>query len=283
MKVWLNGALVDADSGCISPSDHGLLVGDGVFETLRCYAGAPFALAEHLARLEAGARALWLEPPDRAQLAAAAGAVIDANGLADARMRITLTSGAGPPGLARGEREPTVLVAALPLTPWPPTATAIVSRWRRDEQDPLAGVKTVSLAGSVMALAEARAQGASEAIVLNRAGDVCEATTANVFAVRAGEVTTPSLASGCLPGITRERVLALCADLGIGAAEIELPASALGDADELFLTSSTREVQPLVEVDGRRVAGGTPGELTTRIALAYSGMVERELAQADVQ
>jgi branched-chain amino acid aminotransferase len=285
VKVWLNGALVDAESGCISPSDHGLLVGDGVFETLRCYAGVPFALADHLARLEAGARALWLEPPEREQLAAGAGAVIEANGLGDARMRITLTSGAGPPGLARGEREPTVLVSALPLTPWPPTATAIFSRWRRDEHDPLAGVKTVSLVGSVMALVEARSQGASDSILLNHAGNVCEATTANVFAIQAGEVTTPSLASGCLPGITRDRVLALCADLGIGAAEAELSASALVEADELFLTSSTREIQPLVEVAGRPVGTGGAGELTTRIALAYSDMVERELqaAQADVQ
>ena len=129
-----------------------------------------------------------------------------------------------------------------------------------------------------MALAEARSQGASEAIILNRAGNVCEATTANVFAVRGGEVSTPSIESGCLPGITRERVLALCADLGIGAAEIELPVSSLSDADELFLTSSTREIQPLVEVEGRVVGSGTPGDLTTRLALAYSDMVECELA-----
>jgi branched-chain amino acid aminotransferase len=278
VKVWLNGALVDGESGCVSPSDHGLLVGDGVFETLRCYAGVPFALDDHLARLETGARGLQLEPPARDELARAAHEVIEANGLADARMRITLTSGAGPPGLARGEREPTVLMAALPLTPWPPTATAAVSRWRRDEEDPLTGIKTVSLVGSVMALAEARAQGASEAIVLNRRGDVCEATTANVFCVRDANVETPSLRSGCLAGITRERVLALCADLGIGGVEAELPASALAEADELFLTSSTREVQPLVEIDGRPVGDGSPGEVTTRLALAYSDMVERTLS-----
>jgi branched-chain amino acid aminotransferase len=278
VKVWLNGGLVDGGSGCVSPSDHGLLVGDGVFETLRCYAGVPFALDDHLARLEAGARALLLEPPARDELARAARAVIEANGLADARMRITLTSGVGPPGLARGEREPTVLIAALPLTPWPPTATAVVSRWRRDEEHPLAGVKTLSLVGSVMALAEARAQGASEAIVLNRRGDLCEATTANVFWVRGAKVETPSVRSGCLAGITRERVLALCADLGVGGVEAELPASALAEADELFLTSSTREVQPLVEIDGRPVGDGSPGEVTTRLALAYSDMVGRNIS-----
>jgi branched-chain amino acid aminotransferase len=272
VKVWLNGSLADEGSACISPADHGLLVGDGVFETLRCYAGTPFALEDHLDRLEAGARALELEPPARTELRRAANAVIDANGLGDARMRITLTSGAGPPGLARGDREPTLLVSALPLTPWPPTATAIVSRWRRDEEDPLAGVKTVSLVGSVMALSEARAAGASEAIILNARGDVCEATTANVFAVCGGRAETPPLSAGCLAGITRDRVLSL------GATEANLPAGALQEADELFLTSSTREIQPVVEIDGRPVGVGRPGEVTTNLALAYSELVERELS-----
>jgi branched-chain amino acid aminotransferase len=274
VKIWLNGTLVDGESGCVSPADHGLLVGDGVFETLRCYRGKPFALGDHLERLEAGARALWLEPPPRSVLTDAAHAVLEANGLGEARMRITLTSGAGPPGLARGERQPTVIVAAFGLTPWPPTATAAVSRWRRDSEDPLAGVKTVSLVGSVMALAEARASGADEAIVLNRRGELCEATTANVFVVRGGRVETPSLASGCLAGITRERVLAL------GATEADLPAAVLEEADELFLTSSTREIQPLVAVDGRPVGDGSAGPVTGRLAEAYAELV---LAQLDAE
>jgi branched-chain amino acid aminotransferase len=277
VKVWLNGALVDGESACVSPADHGLLVGDGVFETLRCYAGVPLALDDHLGRLEGGARALQLEPPRRDLLGQAAHAVLEANDLGDARIRITLTSGAGPPGLARGEREPTVLVAAFPLTPWPATATAIVSRWRRNENDPLAGVKTVSLVGSVMALAEARSRGASEALVLNLEGNLCEATTANVFCVRGGRVETPSLGSGCLAGITRDRVLRICGELGLSVSEAEIPAAALTESDELFLTSSTREIQPLIEVDGRPVGNGDPGELTTRLGLAYSDAVEREL------
>jgi branched-chain amino acid aminotransferase len=165
-----------------------------------------------------------------------------------------------------------VLVSAQPLSPWPPTATAIVSRLRRDENSPLTGVKTISLVESVMALSEARSSGAAEAIVLNRRGDVCEATTANVFVVRDGRVETPSLASGCLAGITRDRVLRLS-----GGAEVELPEAALREADELFLTSSTREVQPLVELDGRPIGTGEPGEVTRRLAEAYSKMVLAEL------
>jgi branched-chain amino acid aminotransferase len=280
VKLWLNGGLVDAEAARISPADHGLLVGDGVFETLRCYQGVPFALAHHIERLQDGARSLRLEPPDPRVLEEAAHAVIEANGLRDARMRITLTSGPGPPGLLRGEADPTVVVFAQPLTPWAPTATAIVSRWRRDEESPLSGVKTISLAQSVMALTEARAAGAAEGIILNRRGDVCEATTANVFLVRGGRVETPSLASGCLAGITRECVLGLCGALGLKGVQTELPAAALHEADELFLTSSTREVQPLVELDGRPVGMGEPGETTRRLAAAYSKMV---LAQLDAQ
>jgi branched-chain amino acid aminotransferase len=280
VKVWLNGGLVDEKSACVSPADHGLLVGDGVFETLRCYAGVPFALDEHLGRLEAGATALGLTAPPRRSLHEATRAVIEANGLADARMRITLTSGPGPPGLLRGDAQPTLLVSARPVTPWPATATAVVSRWRRDQDSPLAGVKTISLVESVMALAEARAAGAAEGILPNRREHVCEATTANVFVVRGGRVETPSPASGCLRGITRDRVLGLCAELGLGGGETEIPASALQEADELFLTSSTREVQPVVELDGRPVGSGEPGETTRRLADAYRAMV---LAQLNVE
>jgi branched-chain amino acid aminotransferase len=272
LKVWLNGALMDADRACISPADHGFLLGDGVFETLRCYAGTPFALDDHLGRLEAGAAALGIDPPPRTVLTFAARDVVEANGLGEARMRITLTSGAGPPGLLRDQTPPTILITAHPLAPWPPTATAVLSRWRRDQESPLAGVKTTSLAEGVLALREARAQGADEGLVLNRRGDVCEATTANVFLVRAGEVQTPSLASGCLAGITRDRALRLSA-----GAETEIPATALHDADELFLTSSTREIQPLVAVDGRPVGTGEPGEITHRLAAAYREMVSAEL------
>jgi branched-chain amino acid aminotransferase len=283
VKVWLNGRLVDEQAASVSTSDHGFLVGDGVFETLRCYRGRPFALDSHLERLEEGARALRLEPPPRELLADAAHAVVEANALADARMRITLTSGPGPPGLARGAAEPTVLIAAQPLTPWPATATAIVSDRRRDERSPLAGVKTISLADSVLALTDARARGAAEAILLNERGDVCEATTANVFVVRGGRVETPSPASGCLAGITRECVLGLCSGLGLRGHEAELPAAALQEADELFLTSSTREIQPLVQLDGRPVRTGEPGEVTLRLGEAYRQMVSATLAQLDVE
>jgi len=270
LRVWLDGALVDEEAARVSARDHGFLVGDGVFETLRVYVGEPFDLEEHLARLAESAAAMGLELGGH-DLARAARDVLEVNALADARMRITVTSGGGPAGLARGGGPPTVLVVAAPLTPWPPTSSAIVSRVRRDEHSPLAGVKTTSLAESVVALSEARAAGADEALLLNLAGDVCEATTANVFAVRDGVPVTPPLDSGCLAGITREHVLAL------GGEERALAPEDLRGADEAFLTSSTREVQPLVAIDGGPVGDGRPGPVTGRLADAYSEMVAARL------
>jgi len=272
VKIWLNGALAEEGEACIAPSDHGFLVGDGVFETLRWYDGRPFALGEHLSRLSDGCATLGITTPDRAALEQAAHAVLAANGLRDARMRITVTSGPGPPGLARGPGPPTVLVIALPLLPWPPVSTAVISRLRRDEQSPLTGVKTVSLAESVAALAEARAAGADEALVLNHKGALCEATTANVFLVHDGVAATPPLQSGCLAGITREHVLEL------GAVERNLTRPDIARAQEAFLTSSTREVQPLVAVDGSPVGDGQPGPVTAGLAEAYARLVRDALS-----
>ena len=274
MRIWLNGALVEEGDACVSPADHGFLVGDGVFETLRWYDGRPFDLDAHLARLAEGAATMRITAPPPSGLARAAHAVVEANGLRDARMRITLTSGTGPPGLARGTGPPTVLIVALPLVPWPPTSTAATSRLRRDDQSPLSGVKTVSLAESVAALAEARAAGADEALLLNSRGEVCEATTANVFLVHDGVAATPPLDAGCLGGITREHVLQL------GAVERTLMPADIATAEEAFLTSSTREVQPLVAVDGRPVGDGQPGPVTGRLANAYSLLVRESLSGA---
>jgi branched-chain amino acid aminotransferase len=271
LKVWLDGALVDEEAACVSASDHGFLVGDGVFDTLRVYRGRPFALGEHLARLRESAAAMRIPMPASIDLEEATRDVLEANDLTEARMRITLTSGAGPPGLARGDGPATVLIVAFAITAWSSTSTAAVSRLRRDQSSPLAGVKTISLAGSVIALAEAREAGADEALLLNARGELCEATTANVFLVREGIATTPPLDSGCLAGITRQHVLAL------GATEQTLVAEDLVHAEEAFLTSSTREVQPLVAIDGRPVSAGEPGPITRRLAEAYSAMVDSRL------
>jgi branched-chain amino acid aminotransferase len=282
LTVWLNGELVEEPEASISPSDRGFLLGDGVFETLRTYRGRLVMLAEHLERLESGARVLGIQIGDCDEIARGADELVSVSEPGDLRVRITVTSGPGPAGLRLGEAAPTRLISAAPLTPWPETASAVVAPWLHDENSPLGGVKSTSRADTVLAMVHAREQGADEALFLNQAGNLCEATTANVFVVRGGRVETPPLSAGCLPGITREHVLQLCREVGIEALEADLSGGDLVSVDEMFLTSSTREIQPLVAVDGRPVGSGGSGPLTARLQEELSRAMDA-LAHGDAE
>ena len=165
------------------------------------------------------------------------------------RLRVTYTSGPGPLGSDRGPGPCTLLAVAAPGTPWPETARVITSPWPRNERGPLAGVKSTSYAGNAVALAAAKRAGASEALLGNTRGELCEGTGSNVFLVRDGVVVTPPLSSGCLAGITRELVLEW-----FPAEEGVLALDALLGADEIFLTSSTRNVHPVSRVDDRELS-----------------------------
>jgi branched-chain amino acid aminotransferase len=272
--VWANGVLLDDAAARVSPFDHGVLVGDGVFETVRVYDGTPFAWRRHLERLEHSARGLGLAVPDHAELRAAADAVLHANKLTEGRLRITLTGGIAPLGSERGESPPTVLVAASELRPHPPTSTVVVVPWTRNERSAVAGLKTISYAENVRALAFAHEHGAGEAIFANTRDELCEATGSNVFLVRDGAVVTPPPESGCLLGVTRALVLELCAELGVAAAEPVLAVDALEHADEAFLTSTLREIQPIDAVDGHPLPPA-PGPVTARLTAAFADLVAR--------
>jgi len=274
-SVWLDGALVAVEDARISPFDHGLLVGDGVFETLRVYGGVPFAWRRHYERLVHSATGLGLRAPESATLRAAADAVLIANGVAEARLRITVTGGPSPLGSERGNAEPTVVVAASEVHAWAPSERVVTVPWPRNERGATSGLKTISYAENVRALAYAHDHDASEAIFLNTRGELCEATGSNVFTVVEGVVRTPPGDSGCLLGVTRALVLELCAELGIPAEEPALPADAVATADEAFLTSSTREVQPISGVDGVTLAVA-PGPVAKRLAAAFTDLVARD-------
>lgn len=276
MTIWVDGALVDDDAARISPMDHGLLTGDGVFETLRVYDGVPFAWTRHVARLGRSAGALGLVPPGDAELRAAADAVIAANGLPDARLRITVTGGVAPLGSERGTVPPTVVIASGPLASWPPTADVVTVPWCRNERGATAGLKTTSYAENVRALAHAHARGAGEAIFPNTRDALCEGTGSNVFVVVDGALVTPPLASGCLAGVTRDVVLLLCERNDIACAETDLPIGALATAEEAFLTSSTREVQPIARVDGHELPRA-PGPVTLALRSAWRDLLTRDL------
>jgi branched-chain amino acid aminotransferase len=276
MKVWCNGAVVDEADARISPFDHGLLVGDGVFETLRVYGGKPFAWSRHFERLDRSARGLGLDVPDHDGLRAAAAAVIDANDITEGRLRITVTGGPSPLGSERGTGDPTVIVAASEARAWPTTEAVVVVPWARNELGATTGLKTISYAENVRALAFAHDRGASEAIFANTRGDLCEATGSNVFVVNDGVLRTPPPESGCLLGVTRALVLELARDLGIRAEEPTLASNALAGADEAFLTSSTREVQPIARVDDHDLPAA-PGPVSERLAAAFVDLVARDL------
>ena len=276
MIIWLNGELVPLEQAAISPLDHGLVVGDGVFETLRVYRGVPFAWSRHLARLHASATGLGLAAPEAAALREAADRVLAANDLTEARLRITVTGGLAPPGSSRAPVPPTVFVVGFALEPPPAAADVVIVPWTRNEGGALAGLKTISYAENVRALAYAEANGAHEAIFPNTRGNLCEATGSNVFLVLDGVCCTPPVSAGCLNGVTRQLLLELGRASGIAIEERDVPVGALRDAEEAFVASTVREVQTIATVDGRALRA-SPGPITRQLAAAFTDLTHRDL------
>ncbi|MFI8071292.1 aminotransferase class IV [Streptomyces sp. NPDC086033] len=258
MKIWLDGGLQDTETARVSVFDHGLTVGDGIFETLKAVDGRPFALTRHLDRLTLSARGLGLPDPDHDEVRRACAAVLEANPVPLGRLRITYTGGHGPLGSDRGEQGPTLVVALGESSPRPDSTAVITVPWTRNERGALTGLKTTSYAENVVALARARAHGASEALFANTVGQLCEGTGSNVFVVLDGEIHTPPLASGCLAGITRALTVQWT-----GAKETDLPLDVLERADEVFLTSTLRDVQAVHRVDARELPVA-PGPVTAK-------------------
>ncbi len=264
MHAWVNGQLLeDPGAAAIGVTDHGFTVGDGVFEAIKVVGGQPFALTRHLARLGRSAASLGLPEPDPTLFRAAVHEVLAQEHLELGRIRITYTGGPAPLGSGRGEAAPTTVVVAAPMQPAPDTAAVARVPWPRNERGALAGVKSTSYAENVVALAAAAKQGASEAIFANLAGNLCEGTGSNVGYVVGGEVRTPTLAAGCLAGITRQLLLEWYDVL-----EIDEPVEILDTADEIFLLSTTRDVQGVHRIDDRELAG--PGPVTRELMTLWS-------------
>ncbi|MGW3623600.1 aminotransferase class IV [Streptomyces sp. NPDC000880] len=272
MKLWVNGALRDADDARVSVFDHGLTVGDGIFETVKAVHGQPFALTQHLERLTRSARGLGLPDPDHDEVRHACAAVLKANPMALGRLRITYTGGTSPLGSDRGTAGPSLVVALGETKRRPDTTAVITVEWTRNERGALAGLKTTSYAENVVALARASEQGASEALFANTVGQLCEGTGSNVFVVLDGELYTPPVSSGCLAGITRALTVEWT-----GARETDLPFDVLDRADEVFLTSTLRDVQAVRRIDGRELTNA-PGPVTAKAMRIFE---ERAAADSD--
>ena len=246
MRAWCNGSLIDPRGPALSVLDHGVTVGDGVFEAIKVVDGRPFALTRHLRRLTRSAKGMGLPEPDHGVIREAIDATIDGQKLPLGRIRVTFTAGISPLGSNRATTEPTLAVVTTPVAPFPAATKAVVVPWPRNERGATAGLKTTSYADNVIALAYAAERDATEAIFANTAGNLCEGTGTNVFCVFDGTVVTPPLSAGCLAGVTRELVIEW-----YDVHERDIPMTEFVEADEVFLTSTTRDVQALAQVDDR--------------------------------
>lgn len=266
-RVWLNGGLVDAATARIDPADRGLLLADGVFETLRVEHRVPLDAGLHWQRLATGASVLGQQAPGSALLDSAVGELIAANRIESAALRVTLTRGPGPRGLVPpAAPSPTLLIVASPLPASPPPARAAVVSMRRNEHSPLSRIKSLAYLDQILALREAQARGRDEAILLNTTGWVACASAGNLFVRHGDRLRTPPCAQGVLAGITRARVLA--ANLPFELTETGITVAELHRADEVLVTSSLVGVRSVIEIDGTVVGDGRPGPAAALVARA---------------
>ena len=280
VTLSLNGRLVRPDEASVPALDRGLLYGDGVFEVLRAYNGVAFALDAHLDRLDASARRIGMSlPVPASQLRLEVCETLSAAGIIDAHVRTLVTRGAGDLGVAPAHtHDATRMVVVTPIAS-PSQSTylqgirAIVARapWLA-APGPVSGAKTLNYLANVVWTREARSRGADEAIIVGHDDALLEGAASNVFVVRGSEVTTPPLDAGILGGITRGCVLSAAASVGVSAREASLTLADLLRADEVFVTSSVRELVPVVRVDDHVVGDGAPGAVTRALHRAYRAL-----------
>ena len=273
LVVWANGRIVLPEEPVVSALDHGLTVGDGVFESCIVTGGTPFALARHLERLHDSADRIGLAGIDDDAVRTAIGHVLAVGAGEVNRVRITVTSGPGPLGSRRGDG-PLTLIVVGSRGAAPAQCRVVRAPWRRNEHSPLAGVKSTSYGEAAVIAQYARAHGADEAIIANTAGDLCEGSASNVFVELGGEVLTPPVAAGCLAGVSRALALewGTAAGLPVRVAEPgELPYSVLDDVlgarAHLALSASSRGVQAVDSLDGRAL---DPGPLLAELSAIYA-------------
>lgn len=283
--VYLNDRLVEAGEARVSVFDAGLLHGVGLFETMRAYNGVVFRLGDHLERLRSSAGKLGLTvPEDTGPWREAVGRLLEANGLQEARVRLTVTPGAA--GLLDeqgqvGRQAVTVLITAGAMAAYPAEwygrgMTVLVSGYRQSRQDPLCGHKTTSYFSRLIALREAQMAGCGEALWFTTENLLAEGCISNVFVVKAGVVRTPPVDTPVLAGITRKVVMELAAAEGIELEERALTIDDLLGAEEVFLTNSVMELMPVCRIERHAVGDERPGAVTMRLAEAYRRAVEAE-------
>jgi branched-chain amino acid aminotransferase len=284
--VWLNGEVVPAEKARVSVFDRGILLGDGVYETLRVRNGRPFRWPPHRERLRSSLEKARIALPfPLALLDQGIAGCLRANHLREARLRMTLTRGDGNPGFEMMEgARPTVVIAASPWRPLPQWkysegVQAVIPRIRQTGEDNLdPALKSISRIHLVLARMEAEERGAQEALLLGSGGEVREGTASNVFLAERGTLRTPSLESGVLEGITREAILELARAAGIPCREDRVTRDDLESADEIFFTNTSWGALPVTRLDGKPVGSGRPGPLSRKLGDLLAALVDRECA-----
>ena len=283
-KVSIDGHVVDSGEARVSVFDRGFLYGDSVFEVFRTYGGVPFGQREHLERLQRSADRLMISMPVSVEtLSSEVAATLEAAGEGEWYVRVVITRGTGPltydPSTAT---TPLRVIITAPVS-LPPAdhyergiAVALLHASRPTDDERASGAKASNYLANLLAVHEAKQKGAQEALMLGRRGQILEGASSNLFIVKDGVVRTPEHQAGILMGITRAAVLAAAATEGIGVEEGEVRPEDLYGADEAFITSSIREVMPVVSADGRTIGSGAPGSVTKRLHEAYL----RAVAQA---
>jgi len=282
-KVYLNSQLIDFDAAKIHVSSPALLHGVGLFETLRAYDGKPFKLQPHIDRLKASAEKLNMPIGDLIeQIPDAVTQVLQANELADARIRFTIA----PPGPHNESAEPLLLIAAQATSGYPADfyqkgmTVYVCSDYRQSRQDPLAGHKTTSYFARLLVLRDAQERGCGEALWFTPENLLAEGCISNVLVVKAGRLATPPLDTPVLPGVTRAVILEIAQAKGLDVEEKPQTLKDLLDADEVFLTNAIMEVMPVTRVERRAIGDEKPGAITNQLRNAYHEEINRTLDKA---
>lgn len=286
--VYVNGKIAPADQAVVPVYDHGFVYGEGVYETLRTYNRVPFLYDRHLRRLRQSAERLMLDVPfDNATLLQWMDQTVAAAGeLDEAYIRVLLTRGVGDLNYdPKSTPTPTTVIIVKPLEE--PAARvfndgiriSLVDMLRNHPRSVNPIIKSNNLLNNALAMQAAYRAGAEEALMCNYRGELTECSQANVFMVRGGAALTPKSAAGLLEGVTRAFIFELGTELGIDVREEVLLPKDLETADEMFITSTTRELSPVVNVDGRAVGTGKPGPVTKRLLGLYQQKAQ-ELTRA---
>ena len=286
--IYLNGNFIEESKATLSPLNRGLMYGDGLFETFRAYKGKVFALNNHFERLSDSAHFLTIEVPfTKEDLSNILSELLEKNGLlnSDSRIRLTLIRGGSPAGLLPTGNEESIIIIAVEGVPasieviqQKGIKLSILKNYRIDHSSPLAARKTINYISGVLGMMEIRELGSDEGVYLNNKNHIVEGITSNIFLAKGGKLLTPPLSSGLLPGITRDTVLEVAKELGIACEEKNLISKDLFQADELFITSSVREVVPAIAIDDKEFSIGS---LTREIQKGYKEYVASYFSNID--